>query len=128
MSIINNTATIQNSEGYAVSNTTTWNLISVLPYLTLTKSPDNLSVIPGEKETITITCKNNGSSTYSNYSIYDSLDTKTKFIDGSVTIDGNYATSGQYKYEGNTLVVTPGKNLDANGTVTITFQVEILTL
>lgn len=125
MSAITNTSMVKNQEGYAVSNTTTWTVLPVLSHIVLTKTPDNLYVIPGDKETIKLTCKNTGSSTYMNFSIYDTIDTKMHFIDGSVTINGNPATAAQYKYEDHTLTVTPGTNLDANGTITITFQVEI---
>lgn len=125
MTTITNTATIQNPEGYAVSNTTTWTILSILPHIVLTKEPNDLAVIPGDKKTITLTCRNTGTTAYSNFSIYDSIDTKMRFIADSVTINGIPATSGQHKYEGNTLVVTPGTTLDVDGTLTITFQVEI---
>lgn len=125
MATITNTATIQNNEGYAVSNTTTWTILSILPHITLTKEPNNLYVMPGDKETIKLTCHNTGPTTYSSFSIHDSIATKMKLIDGTVTINGNPATAAQYKHEGNALTVTPGLNLDAGGTMTITFQVEI---
>ncbi|MCX5200195.1 GEVED domain-containing protein [Streptomyces sp. NBC_00237] len=93
---------------------------SGVPYVTLAKSADKATALPGETVTYTLTLTNAGAGTYRGYSLTDDL---TKVLDDASYEGDVQATTGTATVSGTQLTWTgdvPGK-----GTATLTYSVRI---
>lgn len=92
--------------------------------LTITKSADK-SIWADGSLTYTITIDNQTTVSYTEPKVTDILDAElVEFVDGSVTIDDQKATSEQYTYDTTTNTLTVNlTDLAPSETKTITFQV-----
>ncbi|WP_255374485.1 hypothetical protein [Cohnella sp. OV330] len=106
--------------GSAVSNTL---IIPVsAPNVVVTKSTDAIDAIVGDVITYTILVSNSGIEAVNNVVIVDPVPVGTVFVDGSVTVDGA-ARPGANPNTG----IAVG-SIAAGATVTVTFQVRVVTI
>lgn len=105
------------------SLTSNTSVVNVIDGLTLVKSADKTNWIDGVL-TYTIEINNETDNSYQNPVVTDILNTNlVEFVDGSVTINGAFATNLQYTYNAGTLTIKPDE-VQANSKTTMTFSVK----
>lgn len=122
---LNNTVSVVgNYNNIPTSVTSLVSVVTMINGLSITKNADKPIWADGNL-TYTIVVTNETEKAYTNPVVTDKLDNNLiKFVDGSVTIDGQNASSSEYNYDesSNTLTITL-TDIDASNSKTITFQV-----
>lgn len=90
------------------------------PDVTVAKSSNAIDAVVGDVITYTIVITNNGLSTVNNVVMTDPIPTGTRFITGSVTVGGTVRPTAIPN------VGIPVGSIVSGGTVTVTFQVEVV--
>lgn len=126
MSELSNTATsvgLYNNISTAITSNTS--VVNIIEGLTLTKTADKTNWGSGNL-TYTITIDNQADETYSQPVVTDVIDTTfVDFIDGSVKINGAYATEQQYQYDQDTHTLTINlEDVTPSSTSTLEFLVK----
>ncbi len=100
-------------------------VVTMLNGLTVTKKADKMMWADGNL-TYTIVVTNDAEETFTTPIITDNLDKNLiTFVNGSVTIDGNSASSDKYNYDESTGKLTINlEDITASSSRTITFQVK----
>lgn len=99
-------------------------VVAMIDGLSITKSADKQSWVDGSL-TYTIKIDNQATQSYENPVITDVLDnTLVDFVEDSVYIDGEKATTSQYTYDAETHTLTINlSSIESNTSSTVTFQV-----